>query len=82
MDAIIVPRGLDRDYYFFLDVFTKTNRMELIVDRRHTTDVRRQSRPVGIERRSGDRRGPLPGTWRELEFAYVRRGNPDAVARS
>ncbi len=73
VDALIVPRGLSNDYYFFMEVFAKTNAVELIIDRRRPDELRRQRLPVSTERRVADRRRPLPGTWQESGFIRVER---------
>jgi hypothetical protein len=73
MDALIVPRGLSDDYYFFLKVSAQANDVEFIVDRRAPGDLRRQTQPVAAERRLGDRRGPLPPSWQTYGFITVER---------
>ncbi len=76
MRALIVPRGLSDDYYFFLKVSADANDAELIVDRRTLAEVRRQARPIDVERRVGERRRPLPETWETSGFITVERPDP------
>jgi hypothetical protein len=73
MDALIVPRGLSSDYYYFLEVSARANRCELIVDRRGLGERRRHAQPVASDDRVAERRGPLPDTWQELGFIRATR---------
>lgn len=64
MRTVIVPQGLSADYYFFLEITVSANSMAVLVDRRRA--VRRQPSQETArhpERRSRERRGPLPTTW-------------------
>ena len=76
MKALIVPRGLSEDYYFFLRVSAEANNVELIVDRRKLGELRCQERPVPAERRVADRRRPLPRSWQTDGFISVDRREP------
>ena len=71
MNAMIVPRGMDPGYYTFLRITAEANREELLVDRR--LRERRTEQRTGIERRAGDRRGPVPRTWTEGGVLLIQR---------
>ena len=62
MSVLIVPRGLDDEYYKFLTMTVRANGDQLVIDRR-TSERRRSATSIADNRRSGDRRGPLPVTW-------------------
>ena len=76
MKALIFPRGLSDDYYFFLKVSADANNVEFIVDRRRQADLRREQRPVATDRRVAERRRPLPPTWQQDGFISVERADP------
>ena len=72
MKALIVPRGLSEDYYFFLRVSAEANNVELIVDRRKLGES------------CGARRGRFPPS-AASQIAGVRcrgAGRPMASSRS
>jgi hypothetical protein len=55
-DAVVVPRGLSPAYYFYMEVFARTNELGFVVDRR-VADRRRYGTDIAMERRATDRRG-------------------------
>lgn len=69
-DAMIVRRDLSPAYYGFLRVFTKTNGLDLVVDRR-VGERRKGFDRFGAGRRLQDRRGEQPATWEEGDFIVV-----------
>ncbi|HVZ22103.1 MAG TPA: hypothetical protein VG871_13610 [Vicinamibacterales bacterium] len=54
---LVVRRGLDADYYRFLGIIAKANRIELVIDRRRE-QRRWDRRLITTERRRQDRRRP------------------------
>jgi len=69
MQAMIVPRGMDPNYYTFLRITAEANGQQLLVDRR--LRERRAALESGVERRESDRRGPMPRTWTEDGFVLT-----------
>jgi hypothetical protein len=68
--AVILRRGLDESYYFYMKITAKANGMAVIVDRR------RRERRLGVaqtdlERRALDRRAPPPGSWVKEGFIFT-----------
>ena len=76
MNSLVVPRGLSDDYYFFLKVSADANNVEFVVDRRVLAEVRRQTRPIDVDRRVGERRRPPPESWETSGFITVERPDP------
>ena len=75
MNALILRRGMDGDYYRFMRIIADANGVELIVDRRNG-DRRHGVRPNGVERRVTDRRGEPPATWPDEGFIAIGRQDP------
>jgi len=55
MRMLVVRRGLDADYYKFLGITAKANRIALVIDRRRE-QRRWDRRQIRTERRQQDRR--------------------------
>jgi hypothetical protein len=70
MKKLIVRRGLGESYYAFLRVFAASRRLDVTVDRRQSERRHLREQPP-TDRRSGDRRGPLPGTWDLADFVAI-----------
>lgn len=68
--TLIVRRGLDAAYYYFLSIYTRANALTMVIDRRRH-DRRAASSITRPERRSGDRRGPSPETWAQGDFVLI-----------
>ena len=62
MDAIIVRRGMRPEYYNFMEITSRVNGVELVLDRR-LVERRRTPGVVAPERRAIERRGPPPPSW-------------------
>jgi hypothetical protein len=70
MHLIIVRRGHHEKFRFLLEAFAD-RRVRILWDRRQ--DERRSIRQeVAGNRRLGERRRPLPGTWAKLDFLVAR----------
>lgn len=68
--TLIVRRGLDAAYYYFLSFYARTNALTVVVDRRR--QERRAGAPVTApERRAGDRRRPPPETWEQGDCVVI-----------
>jgi hypothetical protein len=76
----VVGRGHQARYRFLEQHLGGPGFVEVIWDRR--VEERRQARETGvIDRRSSERRQPLPVTWSALAFVLTARQGPE-VARS
>lgn len=75
MNALILRRGMDGDYYRFMRIIADANGVELIVDRR-TGERRHDVQPNGVERRTTDRRGEPPASWPVEGFIAIGRQDP------
>lgn len=62
MDAIVVRRGMRPEYYNFMEITSRVNGGELVLDRR-LDERRRTPGAVAPERRTTERRGPPPPSW-------------------
>jgi hypothetical protein len=71
LQQLIVRRSLSPAYYFFLQTFAESSRIELIVDRRLTERRQIRHRRFGDRRRT-ERRGAIPATWSQGDFVVVR----------
>ena len=68
--TLIVRRGLDAAYYYFLNFYARANSLTVVVDRRR--QERRAAAPVTTpERRSADRRRPPPATWEQGDCVTI-----------
>jgi hypothetical protein len=76
MEILILRRGMDEDYYRFMQIIADTNGFALIVDRR-TTERRRDAWSHDVERRVGDRRCEPPPSWQTEGFISL--GEPEHV---
>lgn len=76
----VVGRGNTTRFQFLEEHLAGPGFVEVIWDRR--LEERRHAKEVGvIDRRSGDRRQPLPVTWTALSFVLApRRGSQDAAS--
>lgn len=71
-EVLVVRRGMDPDYYRFMQITAHANRTELIVDRRRAE--RRQDAPrPEVDRRRSDRRADPPPTWSNDGFVALTR---------
>jgi hypothetical protein len=61
--VIVVPRGLSQDYYRFLELTTRANGDQLVIDRRMAERRHRLPRQRFGERRASDRRRSAPTSW-------------------
>ena len=62
--TIIVRRGFDHWYYFYLEITAKSNGTTVIIDRRRG-ERRLGVTKIGFERRAVERRADPPGSWLE-----------------
>jgi hypothetical protein len=70
-NLIIVPEGFSPYFYFFCEVFAREHEATIVRDRRvFDRRVRRRIRYF-VDRRSRDRRGPTPPSWRAGNFIWV-----------
>jgi hypothetical protein len=67
---LIVRRDLDERYSDFLRAFARVRGLDLIVDRRFE-ERRQRVASVERDRRTGDRRGSPPDSWRTADFIIV-----------
>lgn len=68
--TLIVRRGFDAAYYYFLNFYARANGLTVVVDRRH--QERRAAEPVTThERRAGDRRRSPPETWEQGDCVVI-----------
>ena len=76
MDVLILRRGMDEDYYRFMQIIADTNDIALIIDRRNG-DRRRDVSSHDAERRVTDRRCEPPASWQAEGFISL--GSPEPV---
>ena len=70
----IVERGRAHVYATLREEFEKRDPdlgVQVLWDRRQGTNRRQRTRPVAVERRQHERRGPLPPSWTGLGFVLV-----------
>jgi hypothetical protein len=72
MDVLILRRGMDEDYYRFMQIIADTNGFVIIVDRR-ANDRRHGAASHHVERRVADRRCDPPASWQTDGFISVGR---------
>jgi hypothetical protein len=70
MHLIIVRRGHNEKFRFLLETFADRE-VRILWDRRQA-DRRSLHNTVARNRRSGERRRPVPGTWANLDFVVAR----------
>ena len=69
-NIMIVPKGLSPYFYFFCEVFAGQHHATLVCDRR-VCDRRVGRGRYFVNRRSGNRRGPEPSSWRAGDFIWL-----------
>jgi hypothetical protein len=72
----ILRRGLSSEYYFYLEVFASQNGLDFLIDRR-VAERRRSAGHVSQNRRSTDRRGPLPSSWNQADIVVPQSDTPE-----
>jgi hypothetical protein len=72
----ILRRGLSPEYYFYVKIFARQNGLDFLIDRR-VADRRRGAGHVSQNRRSTDRRGPLPSTWNQADIVLPQSDTPE-----
>ena len=71
MNALILRRSMDEDYYRFMHMIASANSVTLIIDRRRC-ERRRNDGSCASERRVTDRRREPPASWQAEGFIATR----------
>ena len=70
MKTLVLRRGLDSSYYFYLSIFARANDLELLVDRR-IRERRSAAQSSALERRGGDRRREAVVSDPDVDLLFV-----------